>query len=127
MGINTDDSFMNSNSAMLIQYLEDVLGMLEQRITQHGTGYTYYWYISAASAFLRSVLVPVESTREKEGAINKVTRQYCRILEAQQDIDIAKDMIIPMHLQSVSTGALINLSDVKSYYKQQSHFHLTFV
>ncbi|KAF3400926.1 hypothetical protein DPV78_006061 [Talaromyces pinophilus] len=98
-----NNSFMNSNSAMLIQYLEDVLGMLEQRITQHGTGYTYYWYISAASAFLRSVLFPSESTREKEGAINRVTRQYCRILEAQEDIDSAKDMIMPMPLQSINS------------------------
>lgn len=106
---NADNVFMNSNSAMLIQYLEDVLGMLEQRIAQHGTGYTYYWYISAASAFLRSVLVPSESTREKEEAINRVTRQYCRVLELQEDIDRAKDMIMPMHLKSVSVGPRIKL------------------
>lgn len=124
---NTDNSFMNSNSAMLIQYLEDVLGMLEQRITQHGTGYTYYWYISAASAFLRSVLFPSESTREKEGAINRVTRQYCRILEAQEDIDSAKDMIMPMHLQSVSACPRVNLSLVKSYYRRQARFSLTLI
>jgi hypothetical protein len=127
MGRTTDNSFMNSNSAMLIQYLEDVLGMLEQRITQHGTGYTYYWYISAASAFLRSVLFPSESTREKEGAINRVTRQYCRILEAQEDIDSAKDMIMPMPLQSVSAGPRVDLSLVKSYYRRQARFYLTLI
>lgn len=103
---------------MFIQYLEDVLGMLEHRISQHGTGYTYYWYISAASAFLRSVLVPSQSTVEKEGAINRVTRQYCRVLEAQQDIDSAKNIIMPMHLRSVSAGPLTNPSEVKSCYSR---------
>jgi hypothetical protein len=107
---------MNSNNDMLIQYLEDVLGMLEQRITQHGTGYTYYWYISAASAFLRSVLVPSESVRERQEAINRVTRQYCRVLESQEDIDKAKDIIMPVHLRSVSPGSRIKppaVSEVK--------------
>ena len=112
---------------MLIQYLEDVLGMLEQRITQHGTGYTYYWYISAASAFLRSVLFPSESTREKEGAINGVTRQYCRILDAQEDIDSAKDMIMPMPFRSVSAGPRVYLILLKSYYRRQARFYLTFI
>lgn len=104
---------MISNSAILIQYLEDVLGMLEHRISQHGTGYTYYWYISAASAFLRSVLIPSQSTVEKEGAINRVTQQYCRILEAQQDIDSAKNTIMPMHFRSVSAGPWTNPSELK--------------
>lgn len=116
---------MNANSTMLIQYLEDVLGMLEQRITQHGTGYTYYWYIAAASAFLKSVLAPLECTREKEGAMNQVTRQYCRILEAQEDIDRAKDIIMPMHLQSVSTGPRINLRCITSCCRPPAHLYLT--
>lgn len=106
---NADNLFINSNSAVLIQYLEDVIGMLEQRITQHGTGYTYYWYISAASAFLQSVLLPSESTKEKEEAINRVTKQYYRVLESQEDIGKAKDMIMPVHSTSVSAGLRIKL------------------
>ncbi|EED12805.1 conserved hypothetical protein [Talaromyces stipitatus ATCC 10500] len=99
----TNNIFINSNNAILIQYLEDVLGMLEKRITQYGTGYTYYWYISAASKFLQSALVPSEGVREKEEAINRVTRQYCRVLESQVDVERAKDMIMPMHPRSINS------------------------
>uniref|UniRef100_A0A093X7Z8 Putative transcriptional regulatory protein PB24D3.01 n=1 Tax=Talaromyces marneffei PM1 TaxID=1077442 RepID=A0A093X7Z8_TALMA len=108
--ITKNNLFINSNSAVLIQYLEDVIGMLEQRITQHGTGYTYYWYISAASAFLQSVLLPSESTKEKEEAINRVTKQYYRVLESQEDIGKAKDMIMPVHSTSMTSAKKFDTS-----------------
>ena len=81
--------------------------MLERRIRQHGTGYTYYWYISAAFAFLQSVLVPSERVRLKEEAIKRVTEQYCRVLESQEDINAARDIIMPMGLKNVSYGPSI--------------------
>jgi Fungal specific transcription factor domain len=99
---NAGNLILNSNSAMLIQYVEESLVMLETKITQHGTGYTYYWYISAASALLRAMLVPEEASREKEEAISRVTRQYYRILAWQEEPVKARDIIVPIRPNNVS-------------------------
>ncbi|OKL57739.1 hypothetical protein UA08_06921 [Talaromyces atroroseus] len=99
---------LNSSSAMLIQYVEESLVMLESKITQHGTGYTYYWYISAASALLRGLLAPEEASREKEEAIGRVTRQYYRILAWQEDLVKARDMIVSVPTSDPDyTGSLL--------------------
>lgn len=68
--------------------------MLEDRITQLGTGYTHYWYISAGCALLRSASSPDTSTVENQQAIDRVARQYYRILASQEDIHIAKEKVI---------------------------------
>ena len=94
----TDDLFLNSNNNMFIQYVEDALTMLEDRITRLGTGYTHYWYISAACALLRSAMLPRESTAQKQQAIDRVARQYYRVLASQEDFLNAKEKIIPVRL-----------------------------
>jgi hypothetical protein len=85
--------------------------MLEDRITRLGTGYTHYWYISAACAFLRSALSPEESTAQKQQAIDRVARQYYRVLASQEDLLKAKEKIIPVCLNKArSTNINLGMS-----------------
>lgn len=86
---------------MLIQYVEEALSMLDQKIKQHGTGFTYDWYISAASSLLRAVSNPGDAVREKEEAIGRVTRQYYQILAWQEELSKARDAIVPAPLHGV--------------------------
>jgi hypothetical protein len=94
--IKTDDLFLNSNTS--IQYVENALSMLQDRITRLGTGYTHYWYISAAYALLRSEMSPKQSTTQKQEAIDRVARQYYRVLASQEDFLKAKEKVIPICL-----------------------------
>ncbi|KAI9836674.1 MAG: hypothetical protein M1819_001310 [Sarea resinae] len=93
-----NDLFLNANSNAFIQYVEDALTMLEDRITRLGTGYPHYWYISAACALLRSAVSPEESTAQKQQAIDRIARQYYRVLASQEDFLRAKEKIIPICL-----------------------------
>lgn len=76
--------------------------MLEHRITLHGTGYTHYWYISAACALLRTKLAASSSTTlQEQQAIDRVSKQYYRVLGGQEDILKAKKSLL-MGLDRVS-------------------------
>ena len=87
---------------MFIKYLESALLMLEQRITRLGTGYTHYWYISAARSLLRSAMQPEKLIEQKQQAIDGVARQYYRVLASQEDFMKAKESILPVGIIKVN-------------------------
>ena len=103
----TDELFLRSNNNNFIQYIEDTLSMLEDRITRLGTGYTHYWYISAACGLLRSTIKPSEAIVQKQQAIDRVARQYYRILASQEDFLKAKEKILPARLSKVGADTSI--------------------
>jgi hypothetical protein len=76
--------------------------MLEQRITRLGTGYTHYWYISAARSLLRSAIQPEKLMEQKQQAIDGVARQYYRVLASQEDFVKAKESILPAGISKVN-------------------------
>lgn len=98
-----DNTYSVFNDSTLIRCLQDSLLLLEQRITQHGTGYTHYWYISAAIAFVRCILVPSTTKMNKEEAINSVTQQYRRILDSQEELNTAKIILTSVRSENVSS------------------------
>lgn len=77
--------------------------MLEERITRLGTGYTHHWYISATCSLLRSALRPEDSSAQKQQAIDRVARQYYRVLASQEDFIKAREKIFPARLSKVGT------------------------
>ncbi|PWY78371.1 hypothetical protein BO70DRAFT_388176 [Aspergillus heteromorphus CBS 117.55] len=93
---------LGSNSTTILQYIETSLDLISDRITRHGTGYTNYWYISAAYAFLQCVLYPTGQTARKEEAIDRIIRQYHRILASQEDLHKAKEILFPMRLDQIA-------------------------
>lgn len=99
--LSTDDLFLDSQSNTFIQYMENALLMLEDRITRLGTGYTHYWYISAACSLLRSAMRPEDSSIQKQQAIDRVARQYFRVFSSQEDFQKAKESILPVGLSKV--------------------------
>jgi hypothetical protein len=99
--ISTDDLFLDSQSNTFIQYMENALFMLEDRITRLGTGYTHYWYISAACSLLRTAMRPEDSSLQKQQAIDRVARQYFRVFSSQEDFLKAKESIFPVGLSKV--------------------------
>ena len=100
----TDNLVLSSNSGIFIRYAEDALAMLEHRIALHGTGYTHYWYISAACALLKAKLASSETTLQKQQAIDRVSKQYYRVLGGQEDFAQAKkDLLIGLDRVSITT------------------------
>ncbi|RAK95652.1 uncharacterized protein BO80DRAFT_368188 [Aspergillus ibericus CBS 121593] len=87
---------LGSNSNTLLQYVNSALDMLSQRIARLGTGYTHYWYISAAYTFLQLILSPTDQSARKEEAIERVVRQYHHILAHQEDLHKAKEVLFPL-------------------------------
>ncbi|PYH43066.1 uncharacterized protein BP01DRAFT_403012 [Aspergillus saccharolyticus JOP 1030-1] len=106
-----DNLLLQSNSHTFIEHIEHVLHLLEEKTSRLGTGYTHYWYIAAASAFLRSRLGPTHSPVPREEAIHEVVRQYHRVLAHQEDLRKAKDLLFPLRLVSVShsTEAVVHV------------------
>lgn len=76
--------------------------MLEDRIVQIGTGYTHHWYISAGRALLRLTLSLDQSLHESGQAVDRVARQYYRVMSSQVEIEIAKEKIITLPDNRVS-------------------------
>ncbi|KAH8703511.1 hypothetical protein BGW36DRAFT_369443 [Talaromyces proteolyticus] len=102
---NQNNLILSSNTNMILQYLQSVLGMLEDRISRLGTGYTHHWYICAGYAFIRSVLDSTELATQMEEAVSKVTRQYHRILAEQEELRNVERQIIPTEIKRVDTRA----------------------
>jgi hypothetical protein len=111
----TDDLFLRASSDTFIQYVEDAITMLDNKITILGTGYTYYWYISAGCALLRSATSPEQSTVQKQQAIDRLKRQYSRVLASQEDFSKAREKIVPISFNKVKTNKTIIF---KSYLAQ---------
>lgn len=93
---------MNSNKNIFIQYIEDALILLGDRISLLGTGYTHYWYISAGCSLVRSAISPGASTLHKQLAIERLTKQYYRVLASQEEFPEAKEKVVPASFRSVS-------------------------
>ncbi|KAJ5913647.1 hypothetical protein N7504_002530 [Penicillium tannophilum] len=91
-----NDILLSSNTSVFIDYIEKALSMLEDRIVQIGTGYTHHWYISAGRALLRLTLSLDQSLHESGQAVDRVARQYYRVMSSQVEIEIAKEKIITL-------------------------------
>ena len=76
------------------QYIENALVMLEEKITRLGTGYTNFWYISAAFGLVLSKASPGNAATQKQQAIDRVARQYYKVLASQEDIFSAKERML---------------------------------
>jgi hypothetical protein len=68
--------------------------MLEDKITLLGTGYTHYWYISAAYGLITSKLSPGNATAQKQQAIDRVARQYFKVRASQEGLPQAKEKML---------------------------------
>ncbi|KAJ5225544.1 hypothetical protein N7468_006769 [Penicillium chermesinum] len=97
-----NDLLLSASISAFAEYIDHSLAMLEDRIIQLGTGYTHYWYISAGCALLRSASSPDSSLVENQQAIDRVARQYYRVLASQDDIHLAKEKVLNMPADQVS-------------------------
>lgn len=86
-----DELALHSLSNSFLQYVESALAMLEDKITHLGTGYTHYWYISAAYDLVTSKLLPGNAVVQKQQAIDRVARQYFKVRASQEDLPQAKE------------------------------------
>jgi hypothetical protein len=68
--------------------------MLEDKITYLGTGYTHYWYISAAYGLISSKTSTGNPTAQKQQAIDRVARQYFKVRASQEDLPRAKEKML---------------------------------
>ncbi|OCK76825.1 hypothetical protein K432DRAFT_428448 [Lepidopterella palustris CBS 459.81] len=102
ISLSIKNNYFNSNSNAFIQYAENTLTLLGNRIARLATGQIQYWYISAACALIRSKMLPQESAAQRQQATDRVTRQYYVVLASQEDCLKAKDLIIPAHLNKTS-------------------------
>ncbi|KAJ5257109.1 hypothetical protein N7478_013213 [Penicillium angulare] len=91
-----NDVLLSSNTPIFFEYIEKALALLEDRIVQLGTGYTHHWYISAGRALLSLTCSPEQSTQEGEQAVDRVARQYYRVMASQVDIELAKEKIMTL-------------------------------
>ena len=81
-------------SSNYLHYIENALLMLEEKITRLGTGYTNFWYISAAFGLVLSKVSPESAAAQKQQAIDRVARQYYKVLASQEDIFSAKERML---------------------------------
>lgn len=63
-----------------------VLARLGENITQLGTGFTHYWYISAANGLLKSGSPLANVQVEQKIAVDQVIKQYYKVLATQEDV-----------------------------------------
>jgi hypothetical protein len=66
--------------------VEVVLARLGENITLLGTGFTHYWYISAANGLLRSGSPLANVQVEKKITVDQVIKQYYKVLATQEDV-----------------------------------------
>jgi hypothetical protein len=66
--------------------VEVVLSRLGENITLLGTGFTYYWYTSAANGLLRSGSPLANVQVEKKISVDQVIKQYYKVLATQEDV-----------------------------------------
>ena len=89
-----DELVLHNLSNGFFQYVEDALVLLEDKITRLGTGYTHYWYISAAYGLIRSEKTPGNATLQKQQAIDRVARQYFKVRASQEDLSVARERLL---------------------------------
>jgi hypothetical protein len=75
--------------------------MLEEKITHLGTGYTHYWYISAAYGLITPNSSSANPTARKQQAIDRVARQYFKVRASQEDLPQAKDKMLLSRVSKV--------------------------
>jgi hypothetical protein len=83
--------------------------MLEEKITHLGTGYTHYWYISAAYGLIASNSSSGNPTAWKQQAIDRVARQYFKVRASQDDLPKAKEKILLGRVSKVRREFLTQL------------------
>jgi hypothetical protein len=66
--------------------VEVVLARLGENIKLLGTGFTHYWYISAANGLLRSGSPLADVQVEKRITVDQVIKQYYKVLATQEDV-----------------------------------------
>lgn len=69
----------------LDEYVDAALSRLGDNITQLGTGYTYYWYISAARGLLKTMTTRSDVRVEQKFAVDEVIKQYYKVLALQEN------------------------------------------
>ena len=74
--------------------METALAMLEDKITRLGTGYTHYWYISAAYGLVQSKSSQGSPATQKQEAVDRLSRQYYKVLASQEDLSKAKENML---------------------------------
>ena len=84
-----------------MQFIQKALSMLEDSIAYIGTGFTFQWYISAASSLLRSLVQTERSASLKQEATNQVVKQYYRVLASQETFSRAKERTCPFNFHQV--------------------------
>ena len=92
--IRTDDIFLHSLSNGFLHYIETALAMLEDKITRLGTGYTHYWYICAAYGLVQSNTSQGNPDIQKQKAVDRLSRQYYKVLASQEDLSKAKENML---------------------------------
>lgn len=107
------DLYFSVSHDTIMQFIQKALSMLEDNIAYIGTGFTFQWYISAASSFLRSLVQTERAASLKQEATNQVVKQYYRILASQETFSRAKERTCPFHFQqvrSISKGSVTLLT-----------------
>jgi hypothetical protein len=89
-----DELVLHSLSNSFFHYIQDALILLEEKITRLGTGYTHYWYISAAYGLIQLDKTPGNPTAQKQQAIDRVARQYFKVRASQEDLSKAKEKLL---------------------------------
>jgi hypothetical protein len=98
---NVDELMLHSLSNSFFQCIQDALMLLEGKITRLGTGYTHYWYISAAYGLIHLDKTPGNPTAQKQQAIDRVARQYFKVRASQEDLPKAKEKLLLSRLAKV--------------------------
>lgn len=80
------DAFLQNIGSNCETHVEQVLSILDERITQLGTGYTHFWYVSAAYGLLRTSQDPSRAEGEGQRAVDRVTKQYYKVLASQDEV-----------------------------------------
>ncbi|PLN86468.1 hypothetical protein BDW42DRAFT_158548 [Aspergillus taichungensis] len=107
------DFYFSVSHDTIMQFIQKALSMLEDSIAYIGTGFTFQWYISAASSLLRSLVQTERSASLKQEATNQVVKQYYRVLASQETFSRAKERTCPFHFQqSNMLNTPPNLPDV---------------
>lgn len=89
-----DELTLHNLSNGFFHCVETALAMLEDKITHLGTGYTHYWYISAAYGLINSKASSGNGTGQEQQAIERVARQYFKVRASQEDLPKAKEKML---------------------------------
>jgi hypothetical protein len=93
----------------LHHYIEAALERLGDKITLLGTGYTHYWYLSAAYGLLKSRETSADVQAEQKIAVDRVIKQYYKVLASQEDRTTSKAISVYRQRYGVSGDNVYHL------------------